>query len=115
MGLGKVFKSLFGEKKKYEAPDVTFMEDDTTGVTHTIPIKVSVPTQQIIIKSDDEYLVFKSKDDIPPELMKELEHLDDLGTVDSYSVIVDGQRQIYSSYDDIPEEIRKVINDMEMS
>ena len=113
MGLGKIFKSLFGSKKKYESPDVTFIDEDTKGVTHTIPITVTTPTQQIIIKNNDEYLIFRSKDDIPAELMEEIEHLDDLGTVDTYSVIVDGERKIYSSYADIPEEVRAAINKMD--
>ncbi len=115
MGLENFFTSLFGKKKKYVCPDVTFIEDDSRNITHTIPIVVSAPHQQIIIKNNDEYLVYRSKDDIPPELLDEIEHLDDLGTVDSYSVIVDGQRQIYSSYEDIPEEIRKAITEMEES
>ena len=109
MGLGKIFKSVFGKEedsKKYTSPEVTFLEDDTTGVTHTIPITVSTPPQQIIIKTEEEYLVFNSKDEIPPELLADLDHLDDLGTVDTYSVIVDGQRQIYTSFEDIPEEVR---------
>jgi len=113
MGLGKIFKSIFGkEDKTYESPDVTFLGDDATGVTHTIPITVTAPPQQIIIKNEDEYLVFDSKEEIPPELLEELQHLDDLGTTDSYSVIVDGQRQIYTSYEDIPEEVRAAMKDM---
>ena len=109
MGLGDIFKSLFGKPKKYEPPDVTFLEDTTSGVTHTIPITVNTPTQQIIIKNDDEYLVFDSKDAIPDDILEELQHLDDLGTVDTFSVIVDGNRQIYTSYEDIPEEVRKAL------
>ena len=115
MGLGKIFKSIFGkekDKKTYESPEVTFLGDDTTGVTHTIPITVTAPPQQIIIKNGDEYLVFNSKEEIPPELLQELEHLDDIGTVDSYSVIVDGHRQVYTSYEDIPEEVRNSMKDM---
>ena len=116
MGLGQFFKSIFGNKpKKFESPDVTFIEEEEKGVTHTIPITVTPTAQQIIIKNNDEYLVFRSKDDIPPELLEEIEHLDDLGTVDSYSVIVDGQRQIFNNYDDIPEEVRKAIRDLEKS
>jgi hypothetical protein len=112
MGLGKILKSVFGKPEKYKSPDVTFLEDNASGVTHTIPITISSPPQQIIIKNGDEYLVFNSKDDIPPDLLKEIEHLDDLGTVDSYSVIVDGQRQIYTSYEDIPHEVRKAMKDI---
>ena len=115
MGLGKILKSIFGKEgseKKYESPEVTFLGDDATGVTHTIPITVSTPPQQIIIKNGEEYLVFNSKEEIPPELLEELKHLDDLGTVDSYSVIVDGQKQIYTSYEDIPEEVRNAMKDM---
>jgi hypothetical protein len=116
MGLGQFFKSIFGKKQKhFESPDVTFIEEDATGVTHTIPITVSAPAQQIIIKNNDEYLVYSSKNDIPKELLNEIEHLDDLGTVDSYSVIVDGQRQIFNKYEDIPEEVRKAISDLEES
>ena len=112
MGLGDIIKSVFGGKsKKFESPDVTFMEDDTTGVTHTMPISVKTPTQQIIIKQDGEYLVFDSKDEIPEDLREEIEHLDELGTVDSYSVIVDGNRETYNSFDEIPEEIRQAISE----
>ena len=112
MGLGKIFKSIFGKPKAYTAPDVTFMEDDTSGVTHTIPISVAPPPQHIIVKNDEEFLVFNSKDEIPPEMLEELKHLDDLGTTDSYSVIVDGQRQLYTSYEDIPAEVRQAMKDM---
>ena len=112
MGLGKIFKSMFGDTESYTAPDVTFIEDDTSGVTHTIPISVAPPPQHIIVKNDEEILVFNSKDEIPPEMLEELKHLDDLGTTDSYSVIVDGQRQLYTSYEDIPEEVRKAMKDM---
>ncbi len=115
MGLGKFFKSLFGKEedhKAYKSPEVTFLGDNASGVTHTIPISVAPLPQQIIIKNDDDYLVFDSKEDIPPELLVELEHLDDLGTVDSYSVIIDGERQIYTSYEDIPEEVRSAMKDM---
>ena len=112
MGLGKIFKSIFEKPKTYESPDVTFIEDDASGVTHTIPITVTPPTQQIIIKNDDEYLVFNSKKDIPSELLKEIEHLDDFETMNSYSVIVDGQKQIYTSYEDIPEEVRNAMKDV---
>lgn len=116
MGIGKFFKSIFRKNKKYESPDVKFIEDDKNeGVSHTMPISVSSPTQQIIIKSNDEYQVFRSKDDIPPEMLEEIKHLDDIGTVDSFSVIVDGQRQIYSKYDDIPAEVRKAISENEES
>lgn len=114
MGLGQFFKSIFGKKtKKFESPDVTFIEDEGDGVTHTIPITITTPTQQIIIKNNDEYLVYRSKDDIPKELLKEMEDLDELDTVDSFSVIVDGQRQIFNHFEDIPEEVRKAIKDLE--
>ena len=113
MGLGDFFKSLFGKSKKFESPDVTFLEETTSGVTHTIPIEVKTPPQQIIIKSNDEYLVFNSKEEIPGDILEELKHLDDLGTVDTYSVIVDGQRQIYTSYEDIPEEVRKAVEKLD--
>ena len=116
MGLGKILKSIFGadeeKPKEYSSPDVTFLEDDATGVTHTIPIKIQTPPQQIIIKNGDEYLVFNSKDEIPEEMLAELQHLDDLGTVDTYSVIIDGKRELYSSFEDIPEEVRSSMKDM---
>lgn len=113
MGLGDVLKNLMGkkEKKSFTPPDVKFMEDeDPTGVTHTIPIAVESPTTQIIIKHEGQILVYKSMDDMPPELREEIQHLDE--TYDfthSYSLIVDGERKNYSSLEEMPEDIRQAI------
>ena len=116
MGLGDFFGSLFGgkKKKKFELPDVTFIDDDSYDVTHTMPISpMHQKKQQIIVKYEGEYMVFDSKDDIPEDVQEELKHLDDLGTVDSYSVIVNGARKVYSSYEEIPQEIREAIKSSE--
>jgi hypothetical protein len=114
MGLGDVLNNLFKKeekKKKFESPNVKFMEDDDpTGVTHTIPISVEAPIQQYIIKHHDEYLVFNALDEMPPELRAELQHLDKISDFShTYSVIVDGERKTYSSLEDMPEDIRNAV------
>ena len=116
MGLGDFFKSLFGkeEQKTYEPPDVKFIDDVTSNVTHTIPITVEVPKHQIIIRKDDHYYLFESEEDIPAELKDEISHIEELSTDNSYSVIVDGQRQVYSKYEEIPEEIRDAIKNLDV-
>ena len=114
MGLGDIFKNLVKkeEKKKFESPDVKFMEDDDpTGVTHTIPITVEPHSQQYIIKHNNELLVFNSMEEMPPELREELKHIDETDDFPhSYSVIINGERKQYSSIDEMPEEIRNAIN-----
>ena len=115
MGLGNVIKNLMGskeEKKEFKAPDVTFLEEDNpSAVTHTMPIKVEPPEQQYIIKHDNEYLVYNSLDDMPPEIREEIERLDQVDDIThTYSVIVDGERKTYSSIDEIPEDIRASLN-----
>ena len=107
-----IFKKLFGhsdEKPKYKAPDVTFLENDASEVTHTIPISVSPSKQKIIIKEGDDVLVFDSIDQVPEEMRETLEHFGEDGSDahQSYSVIINGKRETYDSIDDLPEEIRR--------
>ena len=112
MGIGDVLKSIMGkEKKEFKAPAVKFLDsDDLTSVTHTMPISIKAPSQQYVIKHNDEYLVFNSLDEMPAELRDEIEHLDDVPDfTHTYSVIIDGQRQTFSSIEEIPEEIREAI------
>ena len=114
MGLSDVLKKLIKkeEKKKFESPNVRFMDDDPTGVTHTMPISVEVPTQQFIIKHEDEYLVYNSLDEMPEELRQELQHLEETKDfTNSYSVIIDGVKKNYNSLDDMPEELRNALKD----
>lgn len=116
MGLSEIFNKIIGKEKKkkkeYKTSDVTFLDDDdTTSVTHTIPIKVQAPLQEYIIKHNDEYLVFKSLDDMPEDLRAELEKIDVEDSFShSYSVIIDGERKTYNSLDDMPEDIRNAIS-----
>ena len=114
MGLGDIIRNLVGkdeeeEPKEFKHPDVTFLEDeDPTAVTHTMPIKVEAPHQQYIFKSANEYLVFNSIDEMPPELRDELQHLNETDEfTHSYSVIVNGVRTNYASLDEIPEDVRQ--------
>ncbi len=112
MGIGDVLKNIMGkEKKEVNTPAVKFfVDDDPTGMTHTMPISVKIPSQQYVIKHNDEYLVFSSLEDMPADLRKEIEHLDDIPDfTHTYSVIIDGQRQTYTSLEEIPEEIREAI------
>ena len=107
-----IFKKLFGqekEKPKYKAPDVTFLEDDASSVTHTIPISVTPSKHKIIIKEGDEVMVFDSIEQVPEEMRETLEHLgdDEISAHQSYSVIINGKRETYSTIDDLPEEIRR--------
>ena len=116
MGLSEIFKKIVGKEKKEknskpQSPEVTFLDDDTTGVTHTIPIKVQAPAQEFIIKHNDEYLVFKSLDDMPEELRAEIEKIDvEESFSHSYSVIIDGERKTYNSLEDMPEDVRSAID-----
>jgi len=115
MSIGDALKGLFGkdEKKEFHAPDVTFIEDGKKkgdNITHTVPITVDSPTERIIIKRDDEYLMFTSKDQIPPELREEIEHLNDLEVLENtISIIVDGKREVYHSIEDVPESVREAL------
>ena len=114
MGLSEIFNKIVGKEKQkdYKSPEVTFLDDDddTTGVTHTIPIKVQVPLQEYIIKHNDEYLVFKSLDDMPEDLRAEIEKIDgEESFSQSYNVIIDGERKTYNSLDDVPEDVRSAI------
>ncbi len=112
MGLGDVLKNLLKkeEKKKFESPDVTFIDDDPTGVTHTIPISIEAPAQQYIIKHGEEYLVYNSMEEMPEQLREELVHLNESDDfTNSYSVIIDGVKQTYSSLEDMPEDLRNAV------
>ena len=117
MGLGDIIKDLVRkeekeEKKEFKSPDVKFLEDDSTSVTHTIPIEVEPPSQKYIIKSGEEYLVFNSMEEMPPELREGLEHIDEASEfTHSYSIIVNGEHKNYSSLDEIPEDIRQKLGD----
>ena len=106
-------KGLFGkdDRKEFHSPDVTFIDEDSKdGITHTIPITMDSPTERIIIKRGDEYLMFTSKDDMPPELREEIEHLDEFETVENtISIIIDGKREVYHSIDEVPENIRAAL------
>ena len=111
MSLGDALnKFLKGKKKEFHAPDVTFLDEKVSNVTHTLPITVNPPTERIIIKYEDDYLVFTSKDQIPSEIKSELENLDDIELLESsVSIFVDGKRETYASLDEVPEHIRRAI------
>ena len=111
MSLGDALnKFLKGKKKEYHSPDVTFLDEKVSNVTHTLPISVSPPTQRIIIKHGEDFLVFTSKDQIPPEIRDELDHLDDDETIErSVSIFIDGKRETYASLEEVPEHIRRSI------
>lgn len=106
-----IFSKLFGKEKKteYKAPDVEFLEDDQSAVTHTIPIAVTPTKQKIVIKEGEEVMIFDSINDVPEEMREPLAHLGEDGSHQSYSVIVNGKRTTYDSLEEIPEEIRKSI------
>ena len=111
MSFGDTLKKLFkGRKKEFHAPDVTFLEDKMSSVTHTLPITVNPPTERIIIKHDGDYLVFTSKEQIPSEIKSELEQLDDTEAIESsVTIFVDGKRETYASLEEVPEQIRRAI------
>lgn len=114
MGLSDVLKKLIKkeEKKKFQPPAVKFIDDDPTGVTHTMPISVEAPTQQFIIKHEDEYLVYNSLDEMPEELRVELQHLEETQDfTNTYSVIIDGVKKNYSSLNEMPEDLRNALQD----
>ncbi len=111
MSLGDALKKFIkGQKKEFHAPDVTFLDEKVSSVTHTLPISVPPPTERIIIKYEDEFLVFTSKDQIPAEIREELDHIDDGELVEnSVSIFIDGKRETYASLDEVPEHIRRAI------
>lgn len=111
MGLGDVLKSMMGkDKKEFKPPAVKFLDDDPTGVTHTMPISVQAAKQRYIIKHDGEYLVFNSLEEMPEELRSQIEHLDDTPDfTHSYSIIIDGEKHTFSSMEEIPDDIREAI------
>jgi hypothetical protein len=106
-----IFSKLFGKNDKpdYKAPDVQFLEENESVVTHTIPIAVSPTKQKIVIKEGDEVMIFDSINDVPENMREALKHLGEDGSHQSYSVIVNGERTTYDSIEDIPEEIRQSI------
>jgi hypothetical protein len=109
------FKKLFGlESKKQNLPrtiNAKFLDSQEETISHTMPMKKhSLPQQHYIIKHNDQYLVYNSKDEMPEDLrehIEEVEHIDSLSSV--YNIIVDGKKKQYTRYADIPQEIRSVI------
>ncbi|OGV59120.1 MAG: hypothetical protein A2X49_02160 [Lentisphaerae bacterium GWF2_52_8] len=115
MGLiGKIFSSVFGKnepkkKKKYNPEEVRFVEQ-SSDVEKTMHIDLVPPKQQYIIKIQGQYMVFSSKEDMPPELRHHVEEIEQTSrSSSSYVVIVDGKQQHYQNIDDIPFEVRTAI------
>ncbi|MCK5843425.1 MAG: hypothetical protein KAG97_01875 [Victivallales bacterium] len=105
-----ILKKIFGhdEKPKYNPPDVTFIDEDESAVTHTIPIAVKPSKQKIVIKEGDEIMVFDSIGQVPEEMREAVEHLgEDGASHQTYSVIVNGERKNYNSLEELPKEIRE--------
>jgi hypothetical protein len=113
MGL---FSKLFGKEeepqKKYvpQGDKVTFVNDEkpSKNIEHTMEIKVEAPKQEYIIKKDGEYLVFKTKEEMPEDIRAGVEELEEAERVNSsYTVIIDGKRQTYPCIEDMPDDVRE--------
>lgn len=92
------------------SPRVKFIEEFDNSHESTMPIVVVPPRQQYIIKSDGEYSVYLSKSEMTPELREQIERIENLDKLSSsYTVIVNGKRQVYGRFEDIPTEIRTAI------
>jgi hypothetical protein len=110
--IGNLFSGK--EKKKYinlapHEPESSRPGDLNLERTMQIDIR-TLSKQRYIVKTNGEYSVFDSKDDMPDEFregVELMEHSDSAET--SYIVLVHGERQTYSSYDEMPEDIRTAI------
>jgi len=103
---------LLGKPKPYEpvSSRVKFIDEYGGESEHTMPIVVTPPKQQYIIKSDGEYYVYNSKDEMNEELRAEIERIERIDKISSsYTIIMDGKRHVFSSFDEIPADIRDAI------
>jgi len=108
------FNKLMGRPpKRYESPQVRVLEEYDGKLEHTMPIVVTPPRQQYIIKSEGQYFVYNSKQEMDEELRQEIERLEHIDKISSsYTVIINGKRQVYETFEEIPEEIRSLIEEV---
>ena len=108
------FDKLFGKKKpveKIDISDVKFLDDeDSSKISHTIPIAVTPPPQHYIIKTDGKYLIYDSLREMPQELRNQIESLENIDEVKNiYTVVYEGKRTVYTHFNDIPLDVREAI------
>ena len=105
---------LFGRKipvKKIDTSAVKFLDDeDSSKISHTIPIAVTPPPQHYIIKNEGKYLIYDSLQEMPHELRNQIESLENVDEVKNiYTVVYEGKRTVYTHFNDIPLDVREAI------
>jgi len=108
------FDKLFGKNKpvkKIDTSDVKFLEtEDSSKISHTIPIAVTPPPQHYIIKTDGKYLIYDSLHEMPQDLRSQIEGLENIDEVKNiYTVVFEGKRTVYTHFNDIPLDVREAI------
>jgi hypothetical protein len=109
-------KMLGKGPKPYEpvSSQVKFIDQYNGETEHTMPIVVTPPKQQYIIKNDGQYFVYNSKEEMEPELRDEISRIENIDKFSSsYTIVMDGKRQVYSSFEEIPEDIQAAIRESE--
>ena len=118
MGFLKKIVEYFTEednsKYKSRSGEVSNIEEQDTDIEHTMQINVEVPDHEYIIKKDGQYLVFKSKDDMPADvlaLLEEVDHKVEEGdnASEQCTVIADGKCKKYAKKDDLPKDIQNIL------
>ncbi len=103
---------LMGKPKPYEpvSSRVKFLDEYGGETEHTMPIVVTPPKQQYIIKTDGQYYVYNSKDEMSEELRTEIARIENIDKISSsYTIIMDGKRHVFGSFDEIPADIQAAI------
>lgn len=109
-------KMLGKGPKPYEpvSSRVKFIDQYDGSTEHTMPIVVTPPKQQYIIKTDGQYFVYHSKDEMSPELREEISRIETIDKISSsYTIVMNGKRQVYSRFEDIPADIQTAIRESE--
>jgi predicted ribosome-associated RNA-binding protein Tma20 len=116
MGFFKKIVEFFTEednsKYKSRSGEVSNLEEQDTDIEHTMQIKVETPDHEYIIKKDGEYLVFKSKEDMPADvlaLLEDMEHKEEGDVSEQCTVIADGKCKRYSDKSKLPKDIQDIL------
>lgn len=79
-------------------------------VDETSRVKFLPPEEQYIIKLDGKYYVFGSKDEMPDDLRKGVELIENSDSgLSTYTVIRKGVRETFSDLNELPPKLRKIL------
>jgi hypothetical protein len=83
-------------------------------IDETSRVKFLPPEQQYIIKIDGKYYVFGSKKEMPEDLRKGVELVENSDAVlSTYTVIRKGVRETFADLSDLPPKIRELFDEKE--